>query len=131
MKNLKSLGLNKTKISDAGMPWLAELTKLHDLGLDGTQITDKGMAALQGMTDLVNLYVGMTDVTAQGLAMVPRKERMQVIVVFGGETAVETGRAVGTKKDLNEPVWDVLYTATWVRKDGKWWVVNEHQSRAR
>ena len=33
------------------MPWLAELTKLHDLGLDGTQITDKGMAALQGMTE--------------------------------------------------------------------------------
>jgi hypothetical protein len=31
-----------------------------------------------------------------------------VIVVLGGETAVETGRAVGTKKDLNEPVWDVL-----------------------
>ena len=55
----------------------------------------------------------------------------QVIVVLGGETAVETGRAVGTKKDLNEPVWDVLYTATWVRKDGRWWVVNEHQIPAR
>lgn len=55
----------------------------------------------------------------------------QVIVVLGGETAVETGRAVGTKKDLKEPVWDVLYTATWVRKDGKWWVVNEHQTPAK
>jgi len=55
----------------------------------------------------------------------------QVIVVLGGETAIETGRAVGTKKGLDEPVWDVLYTATWVRKDGKWWVVNEHQSPAK
>lgn len=52
----------------------------------------------------------------------------QMIVVLGGETAIETGRAVGTKKDLKDPVWDVLYTATWVRKDGKWWVVNEHQT---
>jgi len=52
----------------------------------------------------------------------------QVIVVLGGETALETGRAVGTKKDVKEPVWDVLYTATWVRKDGKWWIVNEHQT---
>jgi hypothetical protein len=55
----------------------------------------------------------------------------QVIVVLGGETAIETGRAVGTKKDLKEPVWDVLYTATWVRKDGKWWIVNEHQTPAK
>ncbi len=54
-----------------------------------------------------------------------------VIVVLGGETAIETGRAVGTKKGLKEPVWDVLYTATWVRKDGKWWIVNEHQSPAK
>jgi|GEM_PF-503014 len=52
----------------------------------------------------------------------------QVIAIFGGETAIETGRAVGTKNDLKEPVWEVLYTATWVRKDGKWWVVNEHQT---
>jgi len=35
---------------------------------------------------------------------------------------------VGTKKNLKGPVWDVLYTAIWVRKDGKWWVVNEHQT---
>ena len=52
----------------------------------------------------------------------------QIIAILGGETAIETGRAVGTKKDLKEPVWEVLYTATWVRKDGKWWVVNEHQT---
>ena len=55
----------------------------------------------------------------------------QVIVVLGGETAIETGRAVGSKKDLKEPVWDVIYSATWVRKDGKWWIVNEHQSPAK
>lgn len=55
----------------------------------------------------------------------------QVIVVLGGETAIETGRAVGSRKSLKEPVWDVLYTATWVRKDGQWWIVNEHQSVAK
>jgi len=55
----------------------------------------------------------------------------QTIVVFGGETAIETGRAVGTKQDLKEPVWDVLYTATWARKHGEWWIVSEHQSPAK
>jgi len=55
----------------------------------------------------------------------------QKIVVLGGETAIETGRVVGTKKDLTEPVLDVLYTATWARKDGKWWIVSEHQSLAK
>ena len=40
MKTLKSLGLNKTKITDAEMPSLAGLTSLQDLGLDDTRITD-------------------------------------------------------------------------------------------
>jgi hypothetical protein len=55
----------------------------------------------------------------------------QKIVVLGGETAIETGRAVGTKKDREDPVWDIDYTATWVRKDGTWWIVSEHQSPAK
>lgn len=52
------------------------------------------------------------------------------VVRIVGDTAVETGRAVGTRKDVKEPVWDVRYTATWVREEGKWWIVSEHQSPA-
>jgi uncharacterized protein (TIGR03067 family) len=48
-----------------------------------------------------------------------------------GDTVVESGRAVGTKKDVKEPVWDVWYTTTWIREDGKWRMVNEHQSPAK
>lgn len=53
------------------------------------------------------------------------------VVRIVGDTATETGRAVGTRKDVNEPVWDVRYTATWVREDGKWWIISEHQSPAK
>jgi len=45
-----------------------------------------------------------------------------------GDTAIETGRAVATKKDAKDPVWDVRYTTTWVQADGKWYLASEHQS---
>ena len=53
----------------------------------------------------------------------------QQITIYG-DTAVETGRATGTKKDAKTPVWDVRYTMTWVKEAGQWSLVNEHQSRA-
>jgi len=53
----------------------------------------------------------------------------QQITIYG-DTAVETGRATGTKKDAKTPVWDVRYTMTWVKEDGQWALVNEHQNRA-
>jgi len=53
----------------------------------------------------------------------------QQITIYG-DTAVETGRATATKKDGKAPAWDVRYTMTWVKEDGTWCLVSEHQSPA-
>ena len=45
------------------------------------------------MDELEKLYVGMTDVTARGLAVVPRKERMQMM---------RTGKGAMTANQLDE-----------------------------
>ncbi len=49
-------------------------------------------------------------------------------ITMYSEAAVETGRATAIKKDVEAPVWDIRYTTTWVREDGKWYLVSEHQS---
>jgi len=54
----------------------------------------------------------------------------QSITVYGN-AAIETGRAVATKKDAKEPAWDVRYTTTWVREDGKWYLASEQQTPAK
>jgi uncharacterized protein (TIGR03067 family) len=54
----------------------------------------------------------------------------QQITIYG-DTAVETGRATATKKELQAPVWDIRYTLTWVKEDGRWCLVSEHQSQAK
>lgn len=51
-------------------------------------------------------------------------------ILICGDTAVETGRATATKKDVPAPVWDVRYTLTCVKEDGRWALASEHQSQA-
>jgi uncharacterized protein (TIGR03067 family) len=49
-------------------------------------------------------------------------------ITLYGDAAIETGRAVATNKDAKEPAWDVRYTTTWVREDGKWYLASEQQT---
>jgi hypothetical protein len=68
------------------------------------------MAALEGMTELDNLYVGMTDVTAKGLALVPRKERMQMMRV---------GKAALSAKQIDEMM--TMYPGTQIFDPSGYW----------
>ncbi len=54
-KTLKSLSLDHTAITDAGMPALAKLAGLEDLGLGETAISDTGLAALAGLAHLAHV----------------------------------------------------------------------------
>ena len=47
--------LSDTEITDAGLVYLKEMTKLENLELEGTQITDAGLVHLQGLTTLASL----------------------------------------------------------------------------
>lgn len=55
----------------------------------------------------------------------------QALKAFG-DTVIETGRSVATRKDHAEPVWDVRYTSVWVRdKKNQWQLVSEQHTNAK
>ncbi len=66
--NLSSLTLYSTGIGDAGVPHLAQLTKLHRLSLNGTKITDAALEHVAKLPDLHFVQLAVTKVTAAGVA---------------------------------------------------------------
>lgn len=75
------LGLESTKISDASMPWIAEMKSLSELDLTNCNITDEGLKSLQGHPTLRSLWLAgtkLTDDSLKILASLPRLERASV-----------------------------------------------------
>lgn len=64
---LWGLNLSGTRITDAGLVHVRELTQLQDLWLSHTQITDAGLANIEGMTRLEMLALSHTRITDAGL----------------------------------------------------------------
>ena len=61
------LHLEKTAVTDAGLPNVSGLTKLEYLNLYGTAVTDAGLEHLAGLKNLKKLYVWETKVTLDGV----------------------------------------------------------------
>ncbi len=59
--------LSHSKVTDAGLRHLRELTNLRGLILDGTQVTDAGLVHLKGLTNLRRLVLKNTQVTDAGV----------------------------------------------------------------
>jgi internalin A len=59
--------LSGTKVDDAGLARLKELTKLRNLDLDGTKVTDAGLVHIKGLP-LEGLYLNDTQISDAGLA---------------------------------------------------------------
>jgi internalin A len=66
--NLKRLGLDDTRVTDAGLRQLGELKDLSELSLRNTDITDVGMKELSQLKGLKELDTSGTRVTVQGKA---------------------------------------------------------------
>ena len=64
---ITSIGLSKSKITDAGLKELAALKNLTSLWLDDTRVTDMGMKELAGLKKLDSLSLYGTKVTSVGL----------------------------------------------------------------
>jgi hypothetical protein len=64
---LRTLRLDHTAVSDAGLAALAPLQLLEVLNLFGTQVTDAATASIEGMASLRAVYLGDTAMTPQGL----------------------------------------------------------------
>jgi hypothetical protein len=61
------LWLNNTRISDAQLKHIAEMSKLQILVLDGTAVTDDGMSNLKALKALPELSLNRTRITDAGL----------------------------------------------------------------
>jgi len=71
-KPVKSVGLAGSKVTDAGLEHLKDLTKLQSLRLFHTNVTDAGLTNLKGLTQLHSLILKMRyddhEITDAGLA---------------------------------------------------------------
>ena len=65
--NLTRLHLNRTAVSDRGLPQLAGLQRLEYLNLYGTRVSDAGLESLAALKRLRTLYVWQTRVSDSGL----------------------------------------------------------------
>jgi DNA-binding beta-propeller fold protein YncE len=70
LRNLKSLTLHMSLVTDAGMQSLARLTKLEQLDLESGPITDVGLSQLRGLVKLRKLLLNRTKITDAGLVQV-------------------------------------------------------------
>jgi hypothetical protein len=66
------MNLSGTRITDAGLAYLKDATKLERLELRGTQITDAGLEHLKNLTGLQWLAVSGTRVTEAGVQELKR-----------------------------------------------------------
>ena len=55
---MKSLGLNETSVTDAGLAELASLRFLEELSLDGGTVSGAGLEALLAVKRLKTLHIG-------------------------------------------------------------------------
>ena len=65
--NLQLLSLAGTQVTDAGLKELKDLKTLIGLNLIGTQVTDAGLKELTNLTSLQTLYLSFTQVTDAGV----------------------------------------------------------------
>ncbi|MCH8921945.1 MAG: hypothetical protein IIA67_02215 [Planctomycetes bacterium] len=64
---LVELNLSDTNVTDAGMKPISQLNRLEDVDFYGTKITDAGLQHLSGLERLRHLNLGNTNVTDAGL----------------------------------------------------------------
>nr|MCU0703867.1 hypothetical protein [Fimbriiglobus sp.] len=74
-KNLKTLDLMDTAVTDKGVDSLLALTKLEELNLSGTKVTDAGVKRLLQLEGLKLLQLNNTKVTAAAIGMMEEELR--------------------------------------------------------
>ena len=75
--------LSGTKVTDADLACLKQLTKLRSLSLIDTKITDAGLENLRGLTHLKALDLAGTDVTDAGLKNIEGLIKLRSLNLMG------------------------------------------------
>ncbi|HEV7331544.1 MAG TPA: c-type cytochrome domain-containing protein [Flavisolibacter sp.] len=97
-KQLVWLKLNDTRITDAALGVLHQLTSLRTLSLNNTAITDAGLATLKPLVNLQVLSVVNTKVTATGLAQLSGLKNLHSLYAY--QTGVKAADTPGLRKSF-------------------------------
>lgn len=113
LKNLQSLDLFKTDLSDEGAKALASMSGLQKLYLWHTGITDTGLANVKGLTGLKLLYIADTKATDAGMAHLSGLENLDYLwmnnlpVTDAGLKALESCKALRNVQARDTKITDV------------------------
>ncbi|MCA9094023.1 MAG: hypothetical protein KDA68_11080 [Planctomycetaceae bacterium] len=88
--HLKSLGLNGTKIGDAGAANLANTPELATLTLTKTAVTDATCDVLKDLKELKELQLGQTDISDAGAMKLGDLTNIETLVLSGTKITDET-----------------------------------------
>ncbi len=87
-RQLQSLYLERTKVSDAGLKHLSALN-LGQLYLDQTQVTDTGVTHLAGMQSLQSLDLRRTQVTDASLDVLSSLKRLRMVMLQNSRVTLQ------------------------------------------
>jgi len=83
LRDLGTLGLSGTAVTDEGLKHVSKLSALVGLELGGTKITDRGLRHLAGLRDLGTLRLERTKITADGLRHLAQLRQLSFLDVSG------------------------------------------------
>lgn len=95
-KQLKSLGLRSTKITDAALAHIKEFKNLEELWVDSSVITDDGLKFLKQYPHLQFLDIRKTKVTPEGVTDL-KKSLPGCKIVWDGGTLEPVGKAADSQ----------------------------------
>ncbi|TGD45079.1 hypothetical protein EEB11_00385 [Pseudotabrizicola sediminis] len=82
LKNLESLNLHRTKITDRELKHVSSLTELRYLNLGYTKITDEALANISSLVNLNHLELQNTHLTDVGLDRIVGLSELKVLVLY-------------------------------------------------
>jgi len=109
---LKTLDLQRTEITDAGLQTIAELASLESLNLAGTGIDGRGLVHLASLTKLQHLDLSETKVEPERLQALGAMTALRTVLIPAGAITDEVLAVLGRLPDLqglaltNAPVSD-------------------------
>ena len=92
LKNIRTLHLVGTGISDQGLAHIRDLTQLEAIHVGGASVSDAGVAHLAKLTNLTKLGLNFTKVTGQGVTHLSDLDRLEFADLSGlslGKTAAK------------------------------------------
>jgi hypothetical protein len=90
---LRSIKLNQTDVTDAGLVHLAKLTKLEELNFNGTKITGEGMRHLRPLVNLKELNIERVDIDDAGLSHLSGLHQLSTLYIADAARITDAGLA--------------------------------------